>query len=159
MSLSPSAQRIQDLLTAGGYGARVQELPDSTRTAGEAAATVGCTVAQIGKSLIFRGEPSGRSILVVASGINRVDERKVAAAIGERLGKADADFVREKTGFAIGRVPPFGHAEPPLVILDEDLMTHAELWVAAGTPRAVFRVTPDELAALAGGQILAVRKA
>lgn len=157
-ALKPSARRVQAALAGKGHGFEVREFPDSTRTSAEAAAAIGCAVGQIAKSLIFRGETSGRPVLVVASGSNRVDERKVAAAIGEPIGRADAAFVRERTGFAIGGVPPLGHLEPPLVVLDEDLRGYAEIWAAAGTPNAVFRLTPDELPGLAGGAYAEVRK-
>jgi prolyl-tRNA editing enzyme YbaK/EbsC (Cys-tRNA(Pro) deacylase) len=158
MALSPSARRVQDALAAAGFGGAVVELAASTRTSAEAAAAVGCTVAQIAKSIVFRAA-SGRAVLVIASGVNRIDERKVAAALGEKIGKADADFVRERTGFVIGGVPPFGHATPPHVLLDEDLFALAEIWAAAGTPNAVFRLTPAELVTLTGGQRADVRLA
>ena len=150
---APSALRVQAVL---GEGFRVLEFDASTRTAAEAAA-IGCTVAQIAKSILFRAE-SGRPVLVVASGTNRVDERKVAALLGERIGRADAEFVREATGFAIGGVPPVGHATPPVVLLDRDLQQFDEIWAAAGTPNAVFRLTPDQLARLTGAGFVEVAK-
>jgi prolyl-tRNA editing enzyme YbaK/EbsC (Cys-tRNA(Pro) deacylase) len=104
--LAPSAKRVQDALHAAGVDAEVRHMPDSTRTAEEAAAAVGCSVAQIAKSLIFRGKTSGEPVLVIASGSNRVDEKKVAALIGEAIERAPAELVREATGFAIGGVPP-----------------------------------------------------
>ena len=144
---APSALRVQQAL---GPGFTVLEFPASTRTAADAAAAIGCTVAQIAKSLVFRAAASGRPVLVVASGVNRVDEAKVAAVVGEPIARADAAFVREKTGFAIGGVPPVGHAEPPVVVLDADLEAFAEIWAAAGTPNAVFALTPAQLAQLTG---------
>ncbi len=156
--LSPSARRVQDALDAVGLGHRVVEHEASTRTSEEAAAAIGCTVAQIAKSLVFRARQSGRPVLVVASGANRVDERKVAALIGERIERATPDFVREKTGFAIGGVPPLGHAEPPLALIDADLAALPDLWAAAGTPNAVFRLTPDQLVSMTGGRLADVRK-
>jgi prolyl-tRNA editing enzyme YbaK/EbsC (Cys-tRNA(Pro) deacylase) len=139
---SPSALKIQAYL---GADSEVLEFADSTHTAAEAAQAIGCTVAQIAKSLIFRGARSDRSILVVASGTNRVDERKIAALLGEKIIRADADFVRAQTGFAIGGVPPVGHAMPAFVLLDQDLQTFETIWAAAGTPNAVFALTPQQL--------------
>lgn len=156
--LSPSARRVQDVLDGIGLGHRVVEHADSTRTSEDAAAAIGCTVAQIAKSLIFRGKESGRPVLVIASGVNRVDEKAVGRLIGERIERADPDFVREKTGYAIGGVPPIGHAEPPLVLIDADLAALETVWAAAGTPNAVFRLTPAELVSMTGGRVEAVRK-
>lgn len=156
-ALPASAQKIQDLLVAQGYGARVRELPDSTRSAAEAAAALDCAVARIGKSLIFRAKESGNAVMVIASGANRVDEAKVAAAIGEAVGKADAAFVREATGFAIGGVPPIGHAKTSVVLVDADIQAFDTVWVAAGTPRSVFEATPDELVRMSGGSVADVK--
>src|SRR3546814_11289764 len=126
-------------------------MPDSTRTSGEAAAACGCAVAQIGKSLVFRARESGRPMLVVASGVNRIDERKVEADLGERIRRAEADFVREATGFAIGGVAPIGHAIDPVVYLDADLMALERIWCAAGHPNAVVALPPAQLPPLTGG--------
>jgi prolyl-tRNA editing enzyme YbaK/EbsC (Cys-tRNA(Pro) deacylase) len=115
-------------------------------------------VAQIAKSLIFRGADSNRAVLVVASGVHRIDETKVAEAVGETIDRADADFVREATGFAIGGVPPVGHKNPSIVLIDESLMAFGEIWAAAGTPNAVFRLTPSDLIELTGGRIAAVAR-
>jgi prolyl-tRNA editing enzyme YbaK/EbsC (Cys-tRNA(Pro) deacylase) len=150
---APSALRVQAAL---GDRHLVMEFEATTRTAADAAAAIGCTVAQIGKSLVFRGAGSNRPVLVVASGVNRVDEAKVAAAVGEPIARADADFVREATGFAIGGVPPVGHKETPIVLIDESLMSFGEIWAAAGTPNAVFRLTPADLVALTGGRVAAI---
>ncbi len=158
-SLSSSAQRVQQALSAHGLGLTVVELPQSTRTAAEAAATVGCTVGQIAKSLIFRARDSNRPVLVIASGSNRVDEKAVAALLGEPLAKADADFVRARTGFAIGGVPPIGHLEAPVTFIDEDLLAFDVIWAAAGTPHAVFQLTPADLVALTGGKVAAIKPA
>ena len=144
-ALSSSAQRVQDALARLGFTLAVVELPQSTRTAAEAAAAVGCGVGQIVKSLIFRGAHSNRAILVLASGANKVEEAAVAALLGEPLAKADADFVRAHTGFAIGGVSPVGHLEPMPTFIDEDLLAYDSLWAAAGTPNAVFKLTPKEL--------------
>jgi len=150
---APSAVRIQAVL---GPRFTVLEFDASTRTSAEAAAAIGCEVAEIAKSLVFKGARTGRPVLVVASGTNRVDEKKVAALIGKKIGRADAEFVREATGFAIGGVPPVGHATPPLTLIDEDLFRFEAIWAAAGTPNAVFKLTPAELQELTGGEVAAV---
>ena len=152
-SLKSSAQKVQDALAAAGFSNQVVELPDSTRTSAEAAAAVGCAVEQIAKSLVFRGKQSGAALLVIASGGNRVDEKKLKALAGENISKPDADFVREQTGFVIGGVPPIGHAQPLRTFIDRDLWRYHEIWAAAGHPNAVFRLTPDELAAMTGGAV------
>lgn len=156
--LSSSAQRVQDALTAIGVKIQVIELPASTRTSAEAAEAVGCQVGQIAKSLIFKKQVSDQPVLVIASGANRVSEARLAALIGEPVEKADADFVRVHTGFAIGGVPPIGHLHKLQTIIDEDLLEYQEIWAAAGTPHAVFRLTPQELVALTGGQVTTVKK-
>ncbi|WP_375594176.1 YbaK/EbsC family protein [Algihabitans albus] len=158
MTLKPAAERIQAALAEAGLQAKVREFPELTRTAADAAAAIGCSVAQIAKSLIFKGRQSGRSILVVASGANRVEERKVAALVGEALEKADAAFVRSATGYAIGGVPPVGHVSPPITVIDEDLLHLDEIWAAAGTPNAVFALTPEALVALTSGTVGTVRR-
>ena len=155
--LRSSARRVQAALEAKGFDFEIREFPESTRSAEDAAAAVGCEVGQIAKSLVFRAKASDRPILVVASGANRVDLAKVAGLIGEKVGRADADFVRDKTGFAIGGVPPVGHREPPVVLVDRDLMPHEVIWAAAGTPFAVFALAPDDLPALAGGEVADIK--
>lgn len=156
--LSSSAQRVQDALNAIGIKIQVVELPASTRTSAEAAEAVGCQVGQIAKSLIFKTQISERPVLVIASGVNRVSEARLAALIGEPIAKADADFVREHTGFAIGGVPPIGHLKRIQTFIDEDLLGYQEIWAAAGTPHAVFRLTPQELITLTGGQVTMVKE-
>ncbi len=151
-ALSPAAARVQEALTALGFGHRVIEFAQTTRSSAEAAAAIGCTVAQIAKSILFKGATSGAPIMVIASGVNRIDERKVAALIGEKLRKADADFVRAATGFAIGGVPPVGHARPIRKVIDRDLLEFERIWAAAGTPNAVFSLAPEELLRIAGGE-------
>ncbi len=128
--LKDSARRVQEALAARGVDFAVREFPQSTRTAAEAAAAIGCEAAQIAKSLMFRARASGRPVLVIASGANRVDEKAVAAMIGEKIGRADADFVRAATGFSIGGVPPLGHDTPPVTLIDRDLLALGELWAA-----------------------------
>ena len=151
LPLRDSARRVQDFLTARGFSFEVKELPGSTRTAQEAADSVGCQVAQIAKSLVFKDKKTGEPILVIASGANRVDLKKVAAETGLRLGRADADFVKEKVGFAIGGVPPAGHIAPLKTILDIDLKRHETIWAAAGTPHALFQLKPADLEPLTNG--------
>jgi len=141
---------------ARGYSFDVLELDQSTRTAAEAAAAIGCEVAQIAKSILFRGKKSGKPVLVIASGANRVDEKAVAEMLGEKLGKADAAFVRKETGFVIGGVPPVGHDKPIETFIDEDILNYNAIWAAAGTPFAVFRLDPRSLAALTGGRVARV---
>jgi prolyl-tRNA editing enzyme YbaK/EbsC (Cys-tRNA(Pro) deacylase) len=153
-TLRPAARRIRELLAERGYDCEVVEFAETTRSSADAAAAIGCEVAQIAKSLVFRSKPSGRPVLVVASGANRVDEKRIAAALGEGLGKADAEFVRDRTGFAIGGVAPIGHATPPVTFIDEDLFRHETIWAAAGTPFSVFRLTPAQLAEMTGGRVL-----
>lgn len=161
VALPASAARVQEALRALGHEAQVVVFGESTRTSADAAAAIGCTVAQIAKSLVFRTKAGDRPVLVIASGVNRVNEKAVAALLadltgGDKIGRADAEFVRARTGFAIGGVPPIGHAEPPFVAIDRDLMAYDTIWAAAGTPNAVFALKPAELAALTGGRVGAV---
>ncbi len=153
MPLKPSAQRVQDALAARGLDIRVVELSATARSAAEAAAAVGCQVGQIAKSLVFRGRSSGQAILVIASGANRVDLAKVEALLGEALDKADAEFVRGETGFAIGGIPPLGHDRPLTTVIDEDLLRFERIWAAAGHPNAVFPATPAQLVSMTGGKV------
>lgn len=153
--LKESAQRVQQKLLELGYANEVIELPDSTRTAQEAADAIGCEVAQIAKSILFR-LPDDRPLLVVASGGNRVNEKLVSSRLGEKLGKADADFVRERTGFVIGGVAPLGHTEKIETLVDEDLFRFETIWAAAGHPKAVFQLTPDQLVQMTGGRVMSV---
>ena len=146
----PTALRTAELLRDAGVDARVVEFDQPTRTSAEAAVAIGCSVAEIAKSIVFRGGDSGRAIVVVASGDNRVSEAKVAASVGEPLLRADAEFVRTATGYAIGGVAPIGHAQPVKLLLDADLRRFAIVWAAAGTPFSVFPVTPDQLRSLTG---------
>jgi prolyl-tRNA editing enzyme YbaK/EbsC (Cys-tRNA(Pro) deacylase) len=155
--LSASAQKVQDALKERGFTARVVELADSTRTAKEAAQAIGCGVEQIVKSLVFRGKQTNQPILVVASGQNRVNEKRLGELTGEPIVKADADFVRQQTGFVVGGVPPVGHKEPLTTFIDEDLLQLSEIWAAAGTPFAVFQLTPAELQAMTGGRVVSIK--
>lgn len=156
-SLSPSAQKIQDILNERGYAVTVVEHTESTRTAQEAADRAGCLLGQIVKSLIFRGRTSGKPILVLTSGANRVDEKRIARYAGEPITRADAEFVREVTGFAIGGVPPLGHAQSMETYLDEDLLLYETIWAAAGTPNAIFELTPHQLQEMTQGRPVRVK--
>jgi len=156
-ALSPSAQKVQHALLSLGFACRVIEMPHTMRSAAEAAKAIGCQVEQIAKSLIFKTKQTGKPLLVIASGVNRVKEKKIEALVGERVEKADADFVREHTGFAIGGVPPVGHTLPLEVFVDVDLLQYHEIWAAAGTPFAVFRLTPDDLLKMTGGEALNIK--
>jgi len=155
--LTKSAEKVQTTLNEFGYNLVVMELPVSTRTAQEAANAIGCTVSQIAKSLIFKGKTSQNPILVIASGTNRVNEKAVKNNIGEELEKADAKFVFEHTGYAIGGIPPVGHKTPLTTYIDEDLMQYDEIWAAAGTPNAVFRLTPKILSEITKGRIISIK--
>jgi prolyl-tRNA editing enzyme YbaK/EbsC (Cys-tRNA(Pro) deacylase) len=155
-ALSPAAGRFQGLLLEAGSAAEVVQLAATARSAADAAAAIGCTVAQIAKSVVFKAA-SGSPVLVIASGANRVDETKVAAALGERIGKADADYVRDRTGYAIGGVAPIGHATRPHVFLDADLAALDPIWAAAGHPHAVFRTSFPELERLTSGTVIALK--
>lgn len=152
MELRDSAMRVQEFILSKGFSFEVRELRSSTRTAQEAADSIGCEVAQIAKSLVFREKGTDRPVLVVASGSNRVDVRKIRQATGLDLGKADAAFVKERVGFAIGGIPPAGHAEPLETLLDVDLRRYDVIWAAAGTPFAVFPLKPADLEALTTGR-------
>lgn len=156
-SLSKSAQTVQDALTQKGLEFKVVELSASTRTANDAAATIGCEVAQIVKSLLFKTKDSHQPILVLASGINRVNEKTIETYVSEKILKADADFTREVTGFAIGGVPPVGHKQIIQTFIDEDLLKYEEIWAAAGTPNAVFSLHSSDLQKLINGKIVNIK--
>ncbi|WP_152395956.1 YbaK/EbsC family protein [Paenibacillus guangzhouensis] len=155
--LNESVQRVQNALMELGHPNEVIQLPDSARTAQEAADTIGCEVAQIAKSIIFRLKGADKPVLVVASGANRVNEKRIGEVVQDKLGKADADFVRERTGFVIGGVAPLGHVEPILTFIDEDLFQYTTLWAAAGHPKTVFELTPEQLVAMTQGQVLTIK--
>ena len=151
--LSPSAQKVQDALSALGFDLTVIENTESARTAQEAADRVGVTLGQIVKSLIFKGKNSGKPILVLTSGSNRVDEKRIKAYAGEKIGRAEPDFVREVTGYAIGGIPPIAHAKKMETYLDEDLLQYDVIWAAAGMPNAIFELTPDDLQKMTNGRV------
>ena len=157
MSLSPSTQKIQDLLNSLGYQFTVIEHAESTRTAQEAADRAGCELGQIVKSLIFKGKSTHKPILVLTSGANRVDEKRISAYAGESIGRANADFVRAVTGFAIGGVPPFGYVKKMETYIDEDFLQYQTIWAAAGTPNAIFELPADVLQKLTDGKVVMVK--
>jgi prolyl-tRNA editing enzyme YbaK/EbsC (Cys-tRNA(Pro) deacylase) len=160
MTASPSARssvdRVRSALIAAGHRDTITEFPDGTRTAAEAAAAVGCDVAQIAKSIVFRA--GDRAVVVIASGANRVDAAKVAAALGVVVKRADADFVRDRTGFAIGGVAPLGHLAPPLLLFDRDLLALHPIWAAAGSPSHVFSTEAEALVRITGAPVADIRQ-
>lgn len=151
-----SQARVEKALMELGICSEIKTFDQGTSTADDAANAVGCGVAQIVKSLIFKASQSGDPVLVLVSGANRVDLELVAEGVGEPLAKADAGFVRERTGFAIGGVAPIGHTEPVRVWIDRDLEHYQEIWAAAGSPKAVFRLTPAELILATAGDVIRV---
>ena len=155
--LSPSARKVQEALRAHEIDCRVVELPSSARSAQEAAQAIGCQVEQIVKSLVFQGRLTQKPVLILASGANRVDEKKIGALVSEPIEKANADFVRKQTGFAIGGVPPVAHAEAMETLIDEDLLQYQEVWAAAGTPHAVFKLDPGDLKRITGGRVVSIK--
>jgi prolyl-tRNA editing enzyme YbaK/EbsC (Cys-tRNA(Pro) deacylase) len=157
MPLSPSAQKIQDLLNTLGYNYTVIEHTESTRTAQEAADRAGCELGQIVKSLIFKGNNSGKPILVLTSGANRVDEKRIEQYAGETISRPNADFVRSVTGFAIGGVPPVGHVEKMETFIDEDFQAYPTVWAAAGTPNAIFELKMEDLQRMTDGKVVTVK--
>ncbi|HWS05357.1 MAG TPA: YbaK/EbsC family protein [Burkholderiaceae bacterium] len=150
--LPDGVQRVAAALQAAGHPHAPVMLDDAARTAQQAADALGITVGQIAKSIIFRRKDDDRAVLVITSGDRRVDEKKVAALVG-KLGRADADFVRTRTGFAIGGVSPVAHAEPPVTLIDRELFRFEEIWAAAGHPHGVFRLRPQDLVALTGAPV------
>jgi prolyl-tRNA editing enzyme YbaK/EbsC (Cys-tRNA(Pro) deacylase) len=151
-----SVARVRAALLGAGHPDTITEFPASTRTAADAAAAVGCTVAQIAKSIVFRAD--GRAAVIITSGANRVDPARASAALGVKLARADADWVRATTGFAIGGVAPVGHITPPLLLLDEDLLLLDPIWAAAGSPSNVFQTTPADLRRITGAPVAAVKQ-
>lgn len=143
--INKNVQKIQDVLYGYGIATKIMQFDVSTRTAQDAANAVGCTIGQIAKSLIFCTQQTHKAILVLTSGANRVNETVIEELVGEKIKKADADFVRIVTGFAIGGVPPFGHVQKMITFIDEDLLQYEDIWAAAGTPHSVFCLSPQEL--------------
>jgi prolyl-tRNA editing enzyme YbaK/EbsC (Cys-tRNA(Pro) deacylase) len=155
--LAPSAQKVFDAARALGLEISIRQMAESTRTAEEAAAACGVTVGQIVKSLVFSGADSGKPYLLLVSGSNRVNEKGVARHLGEKLKRPDAHAVRDLTGYAIGGIPPFGHASPLVTYVDEDLLQYDVVWAAAGTPKAVFSVAPARLRDATGATVIDVK--
>lgn len=151
-TLPQSVQRVAAALQAAGHPHAPVMLDDAARTAQQAADALGVVVGQIAKSIIFRRKDDDRAVLVITSGDRRVDEKKVAALVG-KLGRADAEYVRARTGFAIGGVSPVAHATPPVTLIDRELFRFAEIWAAAGHPHGVFRLRPQDLIALTGAPV------
>lgn len=145
----PAVMRVSDALAAAGVATDIIVMAEATHTAQAAADALGCKLAEIAKSIVFRAA-DGRAVLVITSGANRVDERKVKAMIGQNVGKADADFVREETGFVIGGVSPLAHTQAPIALIDRDLFAFEAIYPAAGHPNTMFRISPRELARIAG---------
>jgi prolyl-tRNA editing enzyme YbaK/EbsC (Cys-tRNA(Pro) deacylase) len=150
-------RRVRETLEERGFAARVVQLERTARSAAEAAEALGVRVEQIVKSLVFRGRKTGRPVLVLAGGANRVNEARISNFFSEPIEMADAGYVREKTGFSIGGVPPVGHAERPVTFVDEDLLLEEEVWAAAGHTHAVFGLEPAKLLEITGGRVIAVR--
>ena len=160
MAEKTSVERVRAALLEAGHADTIAAFPEGTRTAADAAAAIGCTVAQIAKSIVFRARTAHgeRVALVIASGANRVDAAKVAVLLGATLKRADADWVREQTGFAIGGVSPLGHLTPPLLVFDRDLLALHPIWAAAGSPSHVFQTEADVLARITGAVVAEVRE-
>ena len=153
-STGGSVERVRAALLAADHPDTIVAFPAGTRTAADAAAAIGCDVAQIAKSIVFRA--GDRAVVVVISGALRVDQAKAEAALGVQLGRADADWVRQATGFAGGGVAPVGHVAPPLLLLDEGLLALDPVWAAAGSPSHVFRTTADALRRITGATVASV---
>ncbi len=156
--LKGSSQRVQDILHEHKLGIEVVEFKELTRTSQEAANAIGCEVGQIAKTLIFKGKITSKPICIIASGKNRVDEKKIVQYVGEEIEKPDAEYVLEHTSFVIGGVPPIGYTLEIRPLIDEDLMVYHEIWAAAGTPNSVFRLMPNDLLKITQGKIANIRK-
>lgn len=156
--LKNSAQRVQEILKSHNLAIKVVQFADTTRTAQEAATAIGCDVAQIAKTLIFKGKNSQKPICIIASGPNRTDEKKIEQYVGEAIERPDADYVLKHTGFAIGGIPPVGYQFDTAPFIDEDLMQYETIWAAAGTPHSVFAISPNDLVAITHGKIMTIKK-
>jgi len=157
-ALSPSAQKIQDHLDNLGYSYKVIEFQETTRTSADAAERIGCDIGQIVKSLVFRGHNSGKAVLVLTSGANRVDVKKLSKISGEPIDRADPEFVRSVTGFSIGGIPPIGHETKIETYIDDDLQKYEIIWAAAGTPNAVFELTSKDLQKMTSAMVVEVKE-
>ena len=151
-TLPEGVQRVAAALRSAGHPHAPVMLDEAARTAQQAADALGVTVGQIAKSIIFRRRQDDAAVLVITSGDRRVDEKKVAALVG-RIGRADAEFVKARTGFTIGGVSPVGHATPPVTLIDRELFRFDEIWAAAGHPHGVFKLRPQDLVALTGAPV------
>jgi prolyl-tRNA editing enzyme YbaK/EbsC (Cys-tRNA(Pro) deacylase) len=154
--LPKSAQKVASRAEELGLSVHIVEIAASTRTADEAAAVCGCRVGQIVKSLVFRGRTTGRALLILVSGDNRVDIKCVAGDIGEPVERPEADWVRAETGYAIGGIPPFGHDRPLATFMDRALIAHTTVWAAAGTPNCVMAIDPARLATVTRARVIDV---
>ncbi len=155
--LSPNAQKVQEFLDKQGFSYQVVEFQQKTRSAAEAAQAIGCTLEQIAKSIVFQGSYTQKPILVIASGVNRVDESKLISLVSEPVQKANPEFVRQHTGFSIGGVPPIHYINKIETFIDEDLLRYAEIWAAAGTPYAVFKLAPGDLLQMTYGRVVSIK--
>ncbi|MFH1993799.1 MAG: YbaK/EbsC family protein [Pseudomonadota bacterium] len=154
--LSSSAEKVQEALKAFGLSCQIVEMQETTRTAQDAADALGCDVAQIVKSLVFKGKKTQKLFLVLASGANRVNTKTLREVVSEPVQMAAADVVLATTGFAVGGVPPLGHTQKLKAFIDEDLLKHKEIWAAAGTPNAMFKLASSDLAKITGGHVISV---
>lgn len=152
-----SINKVKETLNVLGYPCQIIELSQMSRTSAEAAAAVGCGIGQIAKSLIFKGTISGKAILVIVSGSNRVNEKRLSCIVGEPIEKPNAAFVKEATGFAIGGVPPVGHIQKLETVIDEDLLKYDGIWAAAGSPTSVFKLNPNDLSPITGGMLSGIK--
>lgn len=154
--MNHQVKKIEKFLEKFGIKSEIKEFSETTKTAVDAAKALNCELGQIAKSIIFRGKETNDPILVIASGPNRINEQLISEGVGEIIEKADADFVREKTGFAIGGVPPFGHRQKIRTFIDKNLLEYKVIWAAAGTHNAVFPLTPEELIKITQGEVVLV---
>jgi prolyl-tRNA editing enzyme YbaK/EbsC (Cys-tRNA(Pro) deacylase) len=156
-ALPEGVERVARMLREKGHPHVPVMLDDAARTAQQAADALGIAVGQIAKSIIFRRKFDDAAVLVIASGDRRVDEKKVDALVG-KTGRADAEFVKAKTGYSIGGVSPVAHAQPPVTLIDRELFRFEEIWAAAGHPHGVFKLHPRELERLTGAPVADVVK-
>ena len=150
--MKPAAERVQQILAGLGLDSQIVEFRESTKTAADAAAAIGTSVAQIAKSIVFAA--GDEPVMVIASGVNRIDPARVQVHLGATLGSANAAFVRDHTGYAIGGVPPVGHATSFPIFIDRDLLQYSEVWAAGGTPNTVFPIAPADLVRITGGRVI-----
>ncbi|MEM7563696.1 MAG: YbaK/EbsC family protein [Pseudomonadota bacterium] len=154
--MKSSNQKVLDKLESLGIPVEIKFLDDDVRTAALAATALGCEISQIANSLIFRDLENDQAVLIMGAGGHRIDLERVTRLTGLNLGKANADFVREHTGFAIGGVPPVGHHQTLRTLLDSRLKNHDRLWAAAGTPESIFSMSADDLQRMTSGEWLEI---